>query len=84
MRFDRLANVAKKYNMALSETVLGLKLLHDVGLSPTDKKLVMSEVNFQKPEGVYKEAKLGLAKYLTDSSGLADRVAKGDLNSTDA
>jgi len=84
VRFDKLANVAKKHNMSLSETVLGLKLLHDAGLSPTDKKLVMSEVNFQKPEGVYKEAKLGLAKYLTDSSGLADRVAKSDLNSTDA
>ena len=72
VRFDKLANVAKKHNMSLSETVLGLKLLHDAGLSPTDKKLVMSEVNFQKPEGVYKEAKLGLAKYLTDSSGLAE------------
>ena len=72
VRFDKLANVAKKHNMSLSETVLGLKLLHDAGLSPTDKKLVMSEVNFQRPEGVYKDAKLGLAKYLTDSTGLAE------------
>ena len=72
VRFDKLSNVAKKHNMSLSPTVLGLKLLHDAGLSPTDKKLVMSEVNFQRPEGVYKEAKLGLAKYLTDSTGLAE------------
>ena len=72
VRFDKHANAAKKHNMSLSETVLGLKLLHDAGLSPTDKKLVTSEVNFQKPEGVYKDAKLGLAKYLTDSTGLAE------------
>ena len=72
VRFDKLSNVAKKHNMSLSSTVLGLKLLHDAGLSPTDKKLVMSEVNFQKPDGVYKDAKLGLAKYLTDSTGLAE------------
>ena len=72
IRFDRLANVAKKHNMELSNTVLGLKLLHDAGLTPMDKKLVMSEINFKEKETVYKEAKSGLSKYLTDSTGLAE------------
>ena len=46
-RFNKLSNVAKKNNMKLSQTVLGLKLLHDTGLSSTDKKLVMSKIDFK-------------------------------------
>ena len=72
VRFDKLSNVAKNNNMELSQTVLGLKLLHDAGLSSTDKKLVMSENNFKKKDDVYKKAKSRLAKYLTDSIGLSE------------
>ena len=60
--------------MELSQTVLGLKLLHDAGLSATDKKLVMSKIDFKKPADVYKKAKSGLAKYLIDSIGLSGAV----------
>ena len=58
--------------MELSQTVLGLKLLHDAGLSSTDKKLVMSEIDFKKKDDVYKKAKSRLAKYLTDLIGLSE------------
>ena len=60
--------------MELSQTVLGLKLLHNAGLSSTDKKLVMSEINFKKPDDVYKKAKSGLEKYFTDLIGLWEAV----------
>ena len=50
VHFDRQANIAKKHNMELPATVLGLKLLHDAGLSTTNKKLVMSEVDFKETE----------------------------------
>ena len=74
IRFNKLSNVAKNNNMELSQTLLGLKLLHDAGLSATDKKLVMIEINFKKPADVYKKEKSGLAKYLTDSIGLSHAV----------
>ena len=44
----RFYKLSKNNNMELSQTVLGLKLLHDAGLSATDKKLVISEINFKK------------------------------------
>ena len=47
VRFEKLSSVAKNNKMELSQTVLGLKLLHDAGLSATDKTLVMSEINFK-------------------------------------
>ena len=39
-RFDKNAILAKKHNMELPSTVLGLKLLADAGLSESDRKLV--------------------------------------------
>ena len=62
VRFDKLSNVAKNNNMELSQTVLGLKLLRNAGLSSTDKKLVMSEINFKKPDDVYKKSKERVSK----------------------
>ena len=67
--------------MELSQTVLGLILLHDAGLSATDKKLVMSEIDFKKPDDIYKKAKSGLAKYLTDSIGLSEAVEGIEIES---
>jgi hypothetical protein len=75
VRFDKLANIAKKNNMELPTTVLGLKLLHDAGLTINDKKLVMSEIDFKKKETIYKNAKAGLAKYLTDGTGLTEATS---------
>ena len=59
VRFDKLSNVAKNNNMELSQTVLGLKLLHDAGLSATDKKVVMSKIYLKKTADVYKKARAG-------------------------
>jgi len=62
-RFDKNAILAKKHNMELPSTVLGLKLLADAGLSDSDRKLVLSEIDFSKANEVYRKAKTGLAKY---------------------
>ena len=70
--FNRLSNVEKKQHIVLSSTVLGLKLLHDVGLSNNEKKLVMSEIDFKRLDHVYKEVKTELAKYLLDTTSLAE------------
>ena len=64
-RFDKLSNVASKHGITLSNSVLGLKIIHDSSISDTDKKLVMTEINFNKPDEIYTNAKGGLNKYLT-------------------
>ena len=70
-RFDKAANFAKRHKMDLPTKVKGLKLLHDAGLSEQDMKLVLTEVDFNEEEQVYRQAKLGLAKYLKDGSSQA-------------
>ena len=67
MRFDKLANVAKKHNMELPPTVLELKIIHDSGISNTDRKLVLTEINFDTLADAYKQANVGLNKYLDDT-----------------
>ena len=63
-RFDTAANLAKKHKMALPEKVKGLKLLDDAGLTENDTKLVLSDMDFKTEEMIYKQAKIGLAKYM--------------------
>ena len=70
-RFERLATIAKKNKMEISETVKAFKILDDSNLSKTDKLLVMSEIDFKKPEETFKNAKSGLKKYITDTSPTA-------------
>ena len=67
-RFDKAANFAKRHKMDLPTKVKGLKLLHDAGLTEQDMKLVLTEIDFKKEEEVYKDAKMGLAKYMRDGN----------------
>ena len=75
-RFEIAANFAKRYKMDLPTKVMGLKLLHNVGLSEQDMKLVLSNADFTQKEEVYKAAKLGLAKYKSGSSQVDTPVIK--------
>ena len=68
-RFDKVANSAKKNKMDISATVKAFKLLDDAGLSETDRKLVMSDMDFTKADTLYENAKAGLLKYLADKPG---------------
>ena len=68
-RFDKVANSAKKNNMVMSATVKAFKILDDAGLSETDRKLVMSDMDFAKADTLYDDAKTGLLKYLADKPG---------------
>lgn len=68
-RFDKCANLAKRHDMDLPPKVKGLKLLDDAGLSEQDTKLVLTEIDFNEKEEVYKKAKKGLAKYMKEGSG---------------
>ena len=70
-RFDKAANFAKRHKMDLPTKVKGLKLLHDAGLTEQDMKLVLTEIDFNQAEEVYKQAKVGLSKYLRDGSSQA-------------
>ena len=70
-RFDKAAIFAKWHEMDLPPKVKGLKLLHNVGLSEQDMKLVSTKINFKKKEEVYKQAKKGLSKYLRNGSSQA-------------
>merc|ERR1719319_874330 len=65
-RFDKAASLAKRHNMDLPAKVKGLKLLRDVGLTEQDRKLVLTEVNFDQEEDVYRQARVGIYKYLAD------------------
>ena len=40
--YNKLANIAKKNNMQIPSTVLWLKLLPDLNIDATDRKLVMT------------------------------------------
>ena len=80
-RFDKIANAAKKKGMEMSQTILGLKLIHDAGLTDSQRNLVLVEIDFDKKEDVYVKAKLGLNKYLAgmdgkDSSGREEKGIK--------
>ena len=44
--------------------VKGLKLLDDAGISDQDRNLVLSDINFNNEEQIYKQTKTGLAKYV--------------------
>ena len=74
-RFEEAANVAKRSKMELPTKVKGLKLLNDAGFKDVEMKLVLTEVNFNNKEEVYKAAKMGLAKYI-NSEGTAHTVLK--------
>ena len=63
-RFDMAANVAKQHKMELPPMVRGLKLLDDAGISDQDCNLVLSDINFNNEEEIYKQTKTGLAKYV--------------------
>ena len=67
-KFDRVAKQAEKQKMTISNTVKALKILDDADLTPSDKKLVMSEMDFSDDTKVYDQAKAGLIKYMTDKS----------------
>ena len=68
-RFDKTANAAKKKGMEMSQTILGLKIIHDAGLNDSQRNLVLVEIDFDKKEDVYEKAKLGLNKYLAGVDG---------------
>ena len=63
-RFNKTANAAMQKGMEMSQTILGLTLIHDAGLNESQKNLVLVEIDFEKKEDVYEKAKLGLNKYL--------------------
>merc|ERR1719319_928977 len=65
-RFDKAASLAKRHKMDLPAKVKGLKLLRDAGLTEQDRKLVLTEVNFDQEEDVYRQARVGIYKYLAD------------------
>ena len=55
-RFNKAANKAKKeFGTDLPSAFKGLKLLDDAQLSDTDAKLVLTGMDFSKPEEVYKK-----------------------------
>ena len=61
--------------MDLPDKVKGLKLLDDTGLSEQDSNLVLSEMDFSKKDGIYKQAKVGLVKYIRDESSKTNNGA---------
>ena len=75
-RFDKAANLAKRHKMDLPTKVKGMKLLYDAGLTDHDRKLVLTEVNFNQEEEVYKQTRSGIAKYLTDGGSRATASTK--------
>ena len=68
-RFHKTANAARKKGMEMSQTILGLKLIHNAGLNESQNNLVLVEIDYEKKGDVYKKAKLGLNKYLAGVDG---------------
>ena len=63
-RFDTAANFANKYKMDLPPKVQGLKFLDDADLSEQDWKLVLTGVDFDKEDQVYKAVKVAILKFM--------------------
>ena len=54
--------------MDLPPKVEGLKLLDDANLSEQDRKLVLTGVDFDKEDQVYKAVKAGILKFIENGS----------------
>ena len=68
LSYDRFMNLMKRHKMDLPPMIHGLNLIYSSKLSDNDLKIVMREVDNDKPEDMYKDAKKSLKKYLGTSS----------------
>ena len=66
--------------MDLPTKVKGLKLLDDANLSAQDMRLVLTGVDFDKEDQVYRAARAGLQKFIKDSGHQGETPV---LNGTD-
>ena len=51
-RYNKMMNIAKKKQLTMSSAMMGLKLIHDAGISETDRKLVLTEIDFTQLDTV--------------------------------
>ena len=61
--FDRLQKRMKKIKVQYPDSVLALKLLHRSGLSASDKKLVLTGVDYSQDNTLYDQMKRSLKKF---------------------
>ena len=74
MCYDQYKVRMKHYKLELGERVHGLNLLCDANLTDGELRITMREVDWDKPDEMYEQAKRSLKKYygissITNSSG---------------
>ncbi|XP_057302644.1 uncharacterized protein LOC130636814 [Hydractinia symbiolongicarpus] len=68
IEFEKLCNKTKKFDMALPESVLAFKLLDGACLKHSDRKLVLTGVNYEEVNTMFKQMKSALKKFFGEQS----------------
>ena len=68
MEFDKLYNKTKKFAMVLPESVKAFKLLEGAGLEQKHRQLVLTSVNYENSDTLYKQMTSALKKSTLEDS----------------
>ena len=68
MEFEKLYHRTKKFKMELPEAVLAFKLLEGANLNKTDKQLVLTGVDYAKPDTLFRQMTCSLKKFFGKQS----------------
>ena len=75
MEFDKLYNKTKKFAMVLPESVKAFKLLEGAGLEQKDWQLVLTSVNYENSDTLYKQMTSALKKFFGRQSLASSSVS---------
>ena len=75
MEFDKLYNKTTKFAMVLPEFVKAFKLLEGAGLEQKDRQLVLTGVNYENSDALYKQMTSALKKFFGRQSLASSSVS---------
>ena len=68
IEFEKLYNKTKKYQMELPQPVLAFKLLESAQLEHKDRQLVLTAVDYKKPDKMFEQMQTSLKKFFGQQS----------------
>ena len=72
--FDFKSSIVEKLHVKLPSEILALKLLSKANLTERERMIVLTGVNFNDKENMYRNAKNSLIKFMGDRSEEQDRI----------
>ncbi|XP_057310466.1 uncharacterized protein LOC130648431 [Hydractinia symbiolongicarpus] len=68
IEFEKLYNKTKKFDMGLPDSVLAFKLLDGACLKHSDRQLILTGVNYEEVNTMFKQMKIALKKFFGEQS----------------